>query len=111
MIRYFFIYISSRQLLVDHLNEMKKNLDAKQGSGKEKKSEKQEDSIVFKLFTDLEKSELDRANRVSELNQRLSNLEKVFGAGNASVNQSQIAKLCTNIENKTILVSFTLTSL
>ena len=33
-------------------------------------------------------------------------MEKVFGAGNASVNERQISTLCNNIENKSILVSW-----
>lgn len=112
-----------RQLLVDYLEEIKKKLSQKQNG--EKTSEKQEASIVFKLFADLEKSDLDRANKVNlilifyfeifsnqsnnkklaELNQRLNNLEKIFGAG-STANESQIAKLCSNIENKSVLVSF-----
>ena len=52
-----------RQLLVDYLEEIKKKLSQKQNG--EKTSEKQEASIVFKLFADLEKSDLDRANKVN----------------------------------------------
>ena len=93
--------------MVDHLNEFKKSLKNKAKDSKGSVSDAsttQSNSIVFKLFGDLEEVDLDRASKVAELNNRLLNLEKVFGAGNASVNETQIAKLCTNIENKSILV-------
>lgn len=37
------------------------------------------------------------------MNQKLSNLEKIFGAGNASINENQIIKMCSSIDNKSIL--------
>jgi hypothetical protein len=94
-------------LLIDHLNDFKKNLktNSKKESGSVDDSlTAQKNAISFKLFADLEEVDVERANKISELNSRLSNLEKVFGAGNGSVNETQVAKLCTHIENKSILV-------
>jgi hypothetical protein len=124
----------NRTLLVDYLNEMKKSLTKKPSdaaAGKSGPDQGAHDSslLIFKLFSDLELADAERVNKVSlriatrfvkkkllsivdriifkltSLSQRLSNLEKVFGPGNASVNENQIAKLCPDIENKTILVS------
>lgn len=97
---------TKKQLLVDHLNQLKgllgQKMDSKQqGQGQDLKHDS---SVVFKLFSDLEKADLNRANKIAELNQRLDNLEKVFGPGNAAINEAQIAKLCTGLENKSILV-------
>lgn len=91
-------------------------------------SNNNDSSIVFKLFRDLESEELERAsrvnilfmivffikinnfiilfNQVSDLNVRISNLEKVFGAGNSSFDERQINILCSNLENKSIMVSY-----
>lgn len=92
---------AKKDLLHDSMNALKKDLEAKQKTDtKEKQSES---SIVFKLFADLEADELAKTKKLSELTQRLSNLEVVFGAGNAAVNERQISKLCGNIENKSIL--------
>lgn len=93
---------AKRDLLTDSLNAMKKDLSKKNKSGDAAQTQS-EASIVFKLFTDLEANDLERANKISELNQRLANLETVFGAGNASVNDRQISKLCNNVKNKSIL--------
>lgn len=93
--------------MIDHLNEFKKSLKNKSKDSKDLvpvNTTTQSNLMVFKLFADLEEAELVRVNKVAELNNRLLNLEKVFGAGNASVNETQIEKLCTNIENKSILV-------
>lgn len=93
--------------MIDHLNEFKKSLKSKSKDSKDLvpvNTTTQSNLMVFKLFADLEEAELVRVNKVAELNNRLLNLEKVFGAGNASVNETQIEKLCTNIENKSILV-------
>ena len=95
--------------MTDHLNDFKKNLKANKKEGEtsadlSSSTNAQSNAISFKLFADLEEIDLERANKVSELNNRLANLEKVFGAGNGSINETQIAKLCTNIENKSILV-------
>lgn len=95
---------AKRDLLMDSLNAMKKDMSkSKAKSGNEAARTQSEASIVFKLFTDLEANDLERANKISELNQRLANLETVFGAGNAAVNDRQISKLCNNIENKSIM--------
>lgn len=91
---------AKKDLLYDSLNSLKKDLSSKKGADNDKSSET---AIVFKLFSDLEASDLARANKVSELNARLGNMETVFGAGNAAVNERQISKLCNNIENKSIL--------
>lgn len=91
---------AKKDLLHDSMNALKKDLAIKEKTDGQKGDES---SIVFKLFTDLEANDLARANKVSELNQRLANLEIVFGAGNAAVNERQISKLCNNIENKSIL--------
>ena len=55
-----------RQLLVDYLEEIKKKLNEKKSVEKDKGKEgdKQEASIVFKLFADLEKSDFERTNKV-----------------------------------------------
>jgi dynactin-2 len=92
---------AKKQLLLDHLNNFKANL--KTSKNEPTKVATDSSAISFKLFADLEEADLDRAKKVTELNSRLANLEKVFGAGNASVNSAHIAKLCTNIENKSIL--------
>lgn len=91
---------AKKDLLHDSMNALKKDLAIREKTDGQKGDES---SIVFKLFTDLEANDLARANKVSELNQRLANLEIVFGAGNAAVNERQISKLCNNIENKSIL--------
>lgn len=93
---------AKKDLLYDNLNALKKELVKNEKSGNDS-SKTDDSSIVFKLFTDLEQSDLARANKLSELNQRLANLEVVFGAGNADVNERKISKLCNNIENKSIL--------
>ena len=90
--------------MTDHLNDFKKILKANKKEGDVTTDSTQSNAISFKLFADLEEIDLEKANKVTELNSRLANLEKVFGAGNGSVNDAQIAKLCTNIENKSILV-------
>ncbi|CAF0838503.1 unnamed protein product [Brachionus calyciflorus] len=95
-----------KQLLVDHLSSLKKllthaNLDNKQSGTTE--ALKHDTSVVFKLFSDLENADLARANKLAELNQRLENLEKVFGPGNSAVNETQISKLCSGLENKSLL--------
>jgi hypothetical protein len=92
---------AKKQLLLDHLNNFKANL--KTSKNEPTKVATDSSAISFKLFADLEEADLDRAKKVTELNSRLANLEQVFGAGNASVNSAHIAKLCTNIENKSIL--------
>ena len=96
--------------MIDHLNDFKKNLksnkkDSDISADLTGSVSAQSNAISFKLFADLEEVDLERANKVSELNTRLANLEKVFGAGNGSVNEAQVAKLCTNIENKSLLVN------
>lgn len=90
---------AKRDLLYDNLSASKKDLDKKEKS----KEGQDESGIVFKVFSDLDANDLARVNKISELNQRLANLETVFGAGNAAINERQIAKLCPNIENKSIL--------
>ena len=93
--------------MIDHLNEFKKSLKSKSKDSKGSASVNtttQSNLMIFKLFGDLQEADLERVNKVAELNNRLLNLEKVFGAGNASVDETQIEKLCTNIENKSILV-------
>ena len=55
-------YFVFRQILVDYLGEIKKKLSQKPEAIKQ--GEKQEASIVFKLFADLEKSDLERSNKV-----------------------------------------------
>ncbi len=91
---------AKKDLLYDNLNALKKDL------AHNEKAKTSDDScaIVFKLFSDLEASDMTRADKIAELTQRLGNLEAVFGAGNASVNERQISKLCNNIENKSLLV-------
>ena len=36
----------------------------------------------------------------------MANLEKVFGAGNSSIGENHLNKLCSNLDNKTVLVIF-----
>jgi hypothetical protein len=96
-----------RKLLVDHLNELKQSLAQKsktQLTQAEQQSIQNSNSILFRVFANLEQIDTERTRKVSELNQRLANLERVFGAGSSSVNENQIAKLCSDIENKSILV-------
>jgi hypothetical protein len=98
---------------VDHLSQLKALLNqnlAKAQQGASAEHLKHDTSVVFKLFSDLEKADLNRSNKIAELNQRLDNLEKVFGPGNAAVNEAQVAKLCTGLENKSILVSISLSA-
>lgn len=90
---------AKKDLLYDNLNSLKKEL----AKNSDKKGGQSESSIVFKLFTDLEASDLAKANKISELNKRLANLEAVFGAGNAAVNERQISKLCNHIDNKSVI--------
>lgn len=52
-----------RDLLTDSLNAMKKDLSKKNKSGDAAQTQS-EASIVFKLFTDLEANDLERANKV-----------------------------------------------
>lgn len=92
-----------KQLLLDHLNESKKYLSSSSASKESTKST--ETSIVFKLFKDLEAEDLAKANKISELNERILNLEKAFGAGSSSFDERQINILCSNIENKSIMVN------
>lgn len=97
---------AKKNLLVDYLNEMKKSLSKKTEGDKNSNtahSIQDPSAFIFKLFSDIEQIDLDRANKVSTLNQRLSNLEKIFGPGNASFSENQIGKLCPEIENKTLL--------
>lgn len=90
-----------KQLLIDHLNESKKYLNsAKDASNKQASTES---SIVFKLFKDLEAEDLAKANKISELNERIANLEKAFGAGSTSFDERQLNVLCSNVENKSIM--------
>lgn len=93
--------------MVYQLNNLKKVLG--QNTDNQTKNNpdsiKHDNSIVFKLFTDLENADLNTTKKLAHLNSRLENLEKVFGPGNAAINETQIAKLCNGIENKTILVS------
>ncbi len=92
---------AKKDLLYDNLNAQKKEL----ASTEKAKGGDESSAIVFKLFSDLEASDLARADKIAQLTQRLDNLEAVFGAGNASMNERQISKLCNNIENKSLLVS------
>ncbi len=39
------------------------------------------------------------------MNERLGNLEKIFGPGKDSMSENQISKICPDLENKTILVN------
>lgn len=94
---------SKKQLLLDHLNESKKYLNETKGKTKENILKSSETSIVFKLFRDLESDEMARANKISDLNQRLLNLEKTFGAGNSSFDERQLNILCSSVENKSIM--------
>ena len=89
---------------MDSVNGFKKTLKASQKESVPIDTSAQQNALSFKLFADIEDEELEKANKISELNNRLSDLEKVFGAGNAGFNETHIAKLCTNIENKSILV-------
>lgn len=50
-----------RDLLTDSLNAMKKDMSKKGGDAGKTQSEA---SIVFKLFTDLEANDLERASKV-----------------------------------------------
>lgn len=52
-----------RDLLTDSLNAMKKDMSKKSKSGDTDRPQS-EASIVFKLFTDLEANDLERANKV-----------------------------------------------
>lgn len=92
--------------MVDQLNNLKKVLGKNSDNKAANNSDgvKNDGSVVFKLFTDLENADIHRVKKMAELNNRLENLEKVFGPGNVAVNETQIAKLCNGIENKTILV-------
>lgn len=93
--------------MLDQLNSLKKVLGQKIDNQVTNNSDssKNDNSIVFKLFTDLENADLNTVKKLAHLNSRLENLEKVFGPGNAAINESQIANLCNGIENKTILVN------
>ena len=55
-----------RQLLINYLEEIKKKLNHKKNIEKNSEihKDKQEMSIVFKLFADLEKSDYERTNKV-----------------------------------------------
>ena len=35
----------------------------------------------------------------------MANIEQIFGAGNAAMSETKLAKICSNVENKSILVS------
>ncbi|RNA23256.1 dynactin subunit 2 isoform X2 [Brachionus plicatilis] len=96
---------AKKQYMVDQLNSLKQVLGQNSDSKASKNPDllKHDTSIVFKLFADLENSDINKAKKINELNGRLENLEKIFGPGNAAVNETQIAKLCNGLENKSIL--------
>lgn len=100
---------TKKDLLLDHLNQMKVKLNSHQKSESIKTGKQTENvdsgdsSIVFKLFADLDLDDLQQAKRVNELNSRLAQLEKLFGATNIQVTERQLGTLCSNIENKSVL--------
>ena len=61
-----------RQLLIDNLNEFKMNLNKKPTKTDQKTptsntTEATANSLIFKLFSDLDESDLEKANKVTHI--------------------------------------------
>ena len=70
-----FNLIYKRELLIDNLNAMKKVLTTKSDQTENKDNKSSESSIIFKVFTDLEATDIERTNKVSKI---ISNILKKF---------------------------------
>ncbi len=89
---------TKKNLLMEQLSEFKQMPHIKQEP--QSQVTDHNNSIVFKIFNDLDRINLKDSSKVMDLNQRLSRLESIL---DSKTNKDLLANLTVNSDNKTIL--------